>query len=391
MLTSGHGPLDDRIFYKEVLTLKKEYNDITIIAQSDREYNEIGGVKIIGIPVRKNHGLKNRIETLVQLYKKGIEAKADVYHCHEPDALYIGYKLKKRLNSMLIYDSHEYHPETFALHFKGIAKQVIKKLVYWFEGYLARKCNYIITVNRILVSKFKKYNKHVLNLPNYPRLSIVKPFIGDEVACKDLRGLVYAGGISSDKGCIKILEAINKSRNNSRMTFIGKAGSEFGNAAASLLGINGQLPFPLEKQKFFIGGSCKNNCENTVEFTGVVEHKNVFELLKRNIIGFVLLQPVDPVDANCQPIKLFEYMACGLAVIAGDYPLIKEIVGDERCGLLVNPSDENEVAAAIDYMLENVEETLKMGERGRQAVMEKHNWESIENGLLNIYKYLSGC
>jgi hypothetical protein len=47
MLTSGHDPVDDRIFYKEVTSLKKNYDDINIIAPNERNESIQAGIAII--------------------------------------------------------------------------------------------------------------------------------------------------------------------------------------------------------------------------------------------------------------------------------------------------------------------------------------------------------
>ncbi|WDU82032.1 glycosyltransferase [Caloramator sp. Dgby_cultured_2] len=103
------------------------------------------------------------------MYKIAAEINADVYHAHEPDSFQVAVKLKKNLNKKIIYDSHEYYPEAFAEHFKGLY-DVAKKFIYIYEKNLAKKADYIVTVNDILVDKFKKWNKNVELITNYPVL-----------------------------------------------------------------------------------------------------------------------------------------------------------------------------------------------------------------------------
>jgi glycosyltransferase involved in cell wall biosynthesis len=88
------------------------------------------------------------------------------------------------------------------------------------------------------------------------------------------------------------------------------------------------------------------------------------------------------------PVKLFEYMAAGLPVVASNFPLWKEIVEGNRCGITVDPLDPKAIAQAIEYLLAHPEEARQMGENGRRAVEEKYNWEKEAEKLLALYKEL---
>lgn len=88
------------------------------------------------------------------------------------------------------------------------------------------------------------------------------------------------------------------------------------------------------------------------------------------------------------PVKMFEYMAVGLPVIASNFPLWKKIVEENNCGICVSPLNPEEIAKAIEYLIEYPEEAKKMGENGRKAVLEKYNWENESKKLLKIYEKL---
>ncbi len=88
------------------------------------------------------------------------------------------------------------------------------------------------------------------------------------------------------------------------------------------------------------------------------------------------------------PTKLLEYMAAGLPVIASNFPLWKEIIEGNNCGLTVNPLNPREIAKAVEYLLEQSDEARKMGENGRKAVVEKYNWETESRKLIAVYEDL---
>ena len=121
-----------------------------------------------------------------------------------------------------------------------------------------------------------------------------------------------------------------------------------------------------------------------VEYLGWVEHEKVAELLKDYDAGIVCLHPI-PNYITALPIKLFEYMAAGLPVIASNFPLLREIVEGNNCGLCVNPLKPKQIAGALKYFIERPEESKKMGENGRKAVLEKYNWENENKKLSKLY------
>ena len=92
---------------------------------------------------------------------------------------------------------------------------------------------------------------------------------------------------------------------------------------------------------------------------------------------------------NVYPVKLFEYMAAGIPVVAADYPRWRRIVDDAQCGLLVDPADPKQIGQAIQYLLEHPQEAQSMGRRGQAAARQHYCWSSQAQNLLNIYSELT--
>jgi glycosyltransferase involved in cell wall biosynthesis len=103
--------------------------------------------------------------------------------------------------------------------------------------------------------------------------------------------------------------------------------------------------------------------------------------------GLVLFHP-QPNHINAQPNKMFEYMSAGIPVIASNFPLWKEIIEGNNCGICVDPLNANEIANAINSIMDNPDQAKLMGENGRRAVEEKYNWEHEAKKLLKIYEGL---
>jgi glycosyltransferase involved in cell wall biosynthesis len=74
--------------------------------------------------------------------------------------------------------------------------------------------------------------------------------------------------------------------------------------------------------------------------------------------------------------KPFDYLANGLALLVADRPDWRGMFADSGLGLACHPDDPSSVAAALRWFLEHPVETRAMGERGRQRIAEKWNYEA---------------
>ena len=75
-------------------------------------------------------------------------------------------------------------------------------------------------------------------------------------------------------------------------------------------------------------------------------------------------------------------------MVASNFPLWREIVEGNNCGLCVDPLNPKEIAKAIEYLLTHPEEARRMAENGRRAVEEKYNWEQESERLLAVSEEL---
>ncbi|MDE2021763.1 MAG: glycosyltransferase family 4 protein, partial [Patescibacteria group bacterium] len=82
------------------------------------------------------------------------------------------------------------------------------------------------------------------------------------------------------------------------------------------------------------------------------------------------------------PLKLFEYMASGVPIIASDLPSIREIL-DESLAYFFTPDDHESLSRAINKVFQNYEEAKGKGASAR-VVAEKYSWEKRARGILDF-------
>src|SRR5262249_41666012 len=124
-----------------------------------------------------------------------------------------------------------------------------------------------------------------------------------------------------------------------------------------------------------------------VVWRGLLNRRGIADLLGNVRAGLTVLHP-ETNFLTSLPVKMFEYMAAGIPVIASDFPLWRSIVRGTGCGILVDPCDPSSIAKAISYLLTHDAEAEAMGNRGRAAVKLHYNWDREERKLLHFYTSL---
>jgi glycosyltransferase involved in cell wall biosynthesis len=74
------------------------------------------------------------------------------------------------------------------------------------------------------------------------------------------------------------------------------------------------------------------------------------------------------------PLKIFESMAHGRALIASDLPVLREVVEDGVTGLLCAPEDLAGWQAAVQRLIDAPEVAHAIGRRAREVVARRHTW-----------------
>ncbi len=123
-----------------------------------------------------------------------------------------------------------------------------------------------------------------------------------------------------------------------------------------------------------------------VDYLGTVPRATIPSLLALSRMGLVLFQPA-PNHDHAMPTKFFEYMAAGLPVVASKtLEAYRDIVTRHQCGILVDPTNVSEIAAAMARLFADPMEAAAMGTRGKEAVLGRYEWANEARSLLRLYK-----
>lgn len=120
--------------------------------------------------------------------------------------------------------------------------------------------------------------------------------------------------------------------------------------------------------------------EEAARFTGFVSHADVVRYVNAADIAIVPVPKMER-DMWLSPMKLFEYMAAGKAVIASALGQIVDVVRDGENGLLVPPGDEAALAQGIERLIADPSLRERLGWQAREDAMRYHSWEQYLSRL----------
>lgn len=365
-LTTVHHPYDTRIYHKECLSLKKAGYDVSLIVSlEDKQAGQTvitsDGVKLIGTKKRKGR-LKRMIFSTWQTYKLAKKEKADYYHFHDPELLWVGWLLKNKTNRV-IYDVHEDYYT--AIMQKDYLPSALKKLV----GAVYNKLEKLFIRKMDICLAEKYYQEHYpqgIKILNYPILN-TELLKTNNSASNIENALIYTGNVTEVRGSY-LHAQLPSLPSKPDVYFYGKCASEIADEMKSVAGAN-------KDQLFFTG------------IDQYVERNEIDQayLSKSWLAGIAIFPPTQHYMRK-ELTKFFEYMTAGIPIICSNFPVWEAFIQKYKCGIAVDPNNQTEWNQAINYLHENHEARENMIANGRQAVINELNWTLEEKKLLNWYK-----
>lgn len=363
-MCSSHEATDNRVFHKECRSLVDAGYDVTLIAPATAD-ETVGGVHIQSVPPSVNR-FRRMTQTVWRVYRLALRQNADIYHFHDPELLPIGVLLKWK-GKRVVYDVHEDVPRQILNKYwlPAWSRRVLAKAVECFELWATKRLDAMVCATPTIAERFCP--ERTITVRNYPWIDL---YASDSPTPYEARRpkLAYVGGISRVRGIYEMMEAMALLPDSLHAQLV--VGGPF-------------FPAELESELPARRGG------DRTEFVGVLARQDVAKVLAESRIGLVTLHPI-PNYLDSLPVKLFEYMAAGIPVIASDFPLWRQIVESAKCGLLVDPLSPQAIADAIQWLVEHPGEAAEMGRRGRETVVARYDWKREAKKLTSLYQQLLG-
>ncbi len=126
--------------------------------------------------------------------------------------------------------------------------------------------------------------------------------------------------------------------------------------------------------------------DTSVTFTGYIKHDLIPEILAATDVSVAPFRTL-PMQFYNSPIKIFEYMAAGKAIVASKIGQIGEILEHGKTGLLVTPGNVQELASAIIRLYKEPNLMRRLGGNAKTEV-QKYTWDIYADTLIEIYNKL---
>jgi len=384
MISSLHGLYDDRIYWKEALSLKRNGYDVIHlgVGEEDLDFFSAEGIRLIQVK-RKRYfsnpyadiifrNLTLKPSVYIRLYEICEQIKADVYHFHDLQINRIGPALTKlRHRPAVIYDVHEdYYEQVITQSPHGIMRYLFSIYASFIRRQELRRSRYynaVITVVPHIAEYFQKAldpgKVHIIY--NYTTMQ-PESYLPYEEKTYDA---VYSGMINPLRGGIEIISAAALIK------------QEIPEIKILLVGPVPDFSY-LQKMESLIADL---DLEDNVIIKGSVPYSTMESLLQQCRIGLGIFMPVSIFEFGIQ-VKTFEYMVCGLPVVCSSTGNIGRIVAENHAGLTVDPRSPEEIATAITTLIKDHPLYSILRTNAINAVRQKYNWGLEEAKLMTIYK-----
>lgn len=120
----------------------------------------------------------------------------------------------------------------------------------------------------------------------------------------------------------------------------------------------------------------------SAEFTGAVASSEIPGLLASMDVAVAPYPNMERFYFS--PLKVYEYMAARLPVVASRVGQLEELIRDGENGILVPPGDPVALAHALDRVRRTPDLRVKLGHAARLTVLGRHTWDAVGGRVLDL-------
>lgn len=348
-----HGINDNRIFYKECISLAEIGYDVVLIAVGRSDICK--GVLRIGL--KKYPRLLRIIVGPIKAYRAAIRVNADVYHLHDPELLTL-VPLFRWHKKRIIFDSHEDYYQQIRIK-KYIPAALRNPIAKAYEKYQRGMSRYLDGFILPAKSTSIKIDIPITIVGNSPILNTPKAIT--PIANKS-NSICYVGGLTEDRGISWLIKAAYQA--NVKLILAGSFQSEnYHNQLKQMLSYS------------------------IVDYRGCLDHNKIESIFEESKIGMaVLMNTGQYANGMTLATKVMEYCQYGLPVILSKTAYNQAMVDKYHFGICVDdPTDTTRYAKTIRNLIDSSEQLEILGKNGRKLIETKLNWQHDFKNLMALY------
>jgi len=390
MILDHEFPPDIRV-ENEAVTLAENGYNVSILSfvhdKSMKLNDSYNGVNIQRLYKPKNWVKKGRalVNTPFDFYtsywkkqiRKFIQSNnIDILHVHDLYMLGAAFKANKSIGLKIVADLHENYVDglsnyQFANTFPG--NLVISKRK-WAQTEIewCQKADYLITVIDEAVDRYaalgvSKQKIHVV--ANYVNIKAFLNVVDD-------------------------LQIIERFKNNFTATYIG--GFDLHRGLESVIKAMPEIVKEIPEFLLVLVGSGKNlgllkamaqdlNVSDYIAFEGFQSPGKLPSYIKASSVCLIPHLKTTHTD-NTIPHKLFHYMLLEKPVVSTNCNPLRRIIGESGSGKIYASNNASELAKLIISLYKNKDKLTEMGSMGKEAVINRYNWNAAGEKLTELYK-----
>jgi glycosyltransferase involved in cell wall biosynthesis len=371
VITTLHTCSDGRIYHREAVSLAEDGTNVLLVAPPRAAGDTtVFHPRVSHLPVSPSlSGIPGRIEKWFRALRIVLDSPADVWHLHDPELLltFVPARHLLRRHVQLVYDAHENLPVQLLQRRPSFVPAPIWsglcRIVRSVEDNLAARCDLVVAATSGIAERFDTPNRAARVVRNFPVATWTEVTPVDQRSAPPLR-VIYVGGVSERRGVKELIEAARLLEHAEvEVTILGRWDDQslrtamLATAPANLAIID-QVPFDQVRQH-----------------------------LAASHVGVVCLHRTAHHHESL-PVKLFEYFAFGLAVVASDFTTWEPIVRGSDAGIMIDPQDAQALAAALKTLANDEDLRVRFGSNARRAAMNEYSWQTESRVLLQGYSAL---
>lgn len=290
--------------------------------------------------------------------------------CNPPDNIYLVASRFKKHGVKYVFDHHDICPELYEAKF-GSTTGLFYRSQVWLERQTYRHCAFAFVTNesyrRIAIERDRMPPEKVIVLRSGPRLERMRILPPDPSIRRGYPYMVgYVGVIGQQEGVEYILEAAKDTKERENNVFWGIVGG-------------GPHLEAMKKQAREMG------LEDCVEFTGRVSDEEMLRYLNTADVC-INSDTYNTMNDKSTMNKVLEYMALGKPIVQFD--LTEGRFSAREASLYAERNNAVDMARKIQQLLADPGLRERMGQFGRDRILNELNWEKTSQALLEGYEKL---
>jgi glycosyltransferase involved in cell wall biosynthesis len=276
-----------------------------------------------------------------------------VVHACDLDSVLPCYVYKILFRKKLVFDVFD----RYAITFIPKKFRILYRIINFTEELMSKHSDVLIIANGEKVLRtFQMKPSHSEILLNYPDDYVIER--SHQSKKNDIFTIAFTGHIRRHRG-LETLAAMMRDLKDVRLVITGRTEDKI------LFNQIRSIP--------------------NVKYLGLLDDSALFEIEASSNIIVAFYDPVFFCDNMPLPNKIFEAMMCSTPIVTN---IAHEIVNEANSGIVVDYDNVKQIKEAIITLRDNPQLCKRLGDNGRNAFLERYNWNIMERRLYKVYEGL---